>query len=105
MTFDLHEGHHHLTPCAPSALALPSYQISSIIQVGHTVPEKCSGQKITDGGRRTPHRHLDYQVSPELSSSETKIIYHLQSNEQPCPLRAQAAMLNMQSLIRTTNYF
>ena len=44
--------------------------IPNIIKVGHTVPEICSGQKITDGGRRT-----DIWITkslPELSSVETR---------------------------------
>ena len=36
--------------------------IPNIIKVGHTVPEKCSGQKTTDGERQTPHRHWIFKV-------------------------------------------
>ena len=46
--------------------------IPNIIKVGHTVPEICSGQKITDGGRRTDIWITGTKSLPELSSGETK---------------------------------
>ena len=51
--------------------------IPNIIKVGHTVPEICSGQKITDGGWQTADgaRRSDIWITkslPELSSGETK---------------------------------
>ena len=88
MTFDLHEGHHHLklasvvllikfgspralfnilTPGVPGDQHVPRLKytmrifgpgpthLPNIIKVGHTVSEKCSGQKNLDGGQRTAH--------------------------------------------------
>ena len=47
-----------------------STHIPNIIKVGHTVPEIYSGQKITDGGRRTDIWII--KSLPELSSGKTK---------------------------------
>ena len=58
--------HAQYSACATSDLDPPTYQISSRYRSYGSrdmLRTKNHGRRTVDGGRRTPHRHLDYQVS------------------------------------------